>query len=390
MTRLLIKTFIKNFDNISDTNVRQKYGVMSGIVGICCNIVLAGAKFVAGMLSSSIAVTADAFNNLSDAGSSVVSLIGFKMAGRPADDDHPFGHGRAEYVSGFVVSMVILLMGFELLKSSVEKIISPQMIEFSIVSFVILLASIAVKLWMCLFNRRIAKTINSPAIKATAMDSLSDVAATSTVAIGMLISKFAGLNVDAYTGIIVALFILYTGFNTAKDTINPLLGQAPDTEFVKQIEKKVLSYDGVIGLHDLIVHNYGSNNRLVSLHAEVPSDIDILIIHDTIDLIERELKREFNCDAVIHMDPIVTDDIVTGETCKRILALVRLIDKCIDIHDFRMVEGKTHTNLIFDVVVPHKFRLSDCEIIEAIGEAVKALDNTFEVVINVDKAYIAK
>lgn len=387
MTNFLIKFFVKNYKDTTNPNVRLNFGIFSGIVGICCNIILSVAKFIAGILSSSIATTADAFNNLSDAGSSIVSLVGFKVAGLPADDDHPFGHGRAEYISGFIVSMVITLMGVELAKSSFNKIINPQKIEFSIISLVILSISILVKLWMFFFNKNISKKIQSATIRATSVDSLVDVIATTAVVISMLVSYFTSLNIDAYAGSLVSLFIIYTGFATAKDTLDPLLGQQPDIELVNSIQKRVLSYSGIVGIHDLIVHNYGSNKKLISLHAEVPCTVDILDIHDTIDNIERQIKQEFGCETVIHMDPIVVDDVVTLAMRERILALTKLIDNSIDIHDFRMVEGKTHTNLIFDVVVPYKFRLTDSEIIEAIANAVKILDGTYKVIITVDKAY---
>ncbi|WMJ22952.1 cation diffusion facilitator family transporter [Paludicola sp. MB14-C6] len=390
MTKLLTRLFIKNYKEIHNMQVRQNYGLLASIVGIICNIFLCTIKFIAGLLTSSIAITADAFNNLSDAGSSIVSLLGFKISGSPADDDHPFGHGRMEYVAGLIVAMIIILMGFELGKTSLEKIFHPEPIAISILSFSILIIAILMKLWMYFFNLKISKAIGSIALKATAMDSLSDIIATSTVAISMIISFFTGFNLDSYAGIVVAAFILYTGFNTARETLNPLLGEAPTSEFVKAIEDKVLSYNGVVGTHDLIVHNYGPNRTIVSLHAEVPCNIDIMSIHDTIDNIERDIKKEFGCEAVIHMDPIVVNDSVSNAMKIKVLAMVKLIDASIELHDFRMIEGPTHTNLIFDIVVPHKFRMTDKQIIESIANAVKVLDNTLEVVINVDKAYISK
>jgi len=390
MTKLLIKLFIKNKDDVQNPIVRNSYGMLGTIVGIIANILLSGFKFFAGFLTSSLAITADALNNLTDAISSVVALIGFKMSSIPSDDDHPFGHGRAEYVSGFIVSMVIILVGFELGKNSVMQIISPTDISLSPIALIIMLVSIVTKLWMCLFNRNISKRINSLTLKATAIDSLSDVIATSTVVVGMLITFFTSVNVDAYSGLVVSLFILYAGFNIAKETLDELLGQAPSAEFVEEIETRVLAHKDVVGVHDLIVHNYGVNRCVVSLHAEVPCDIDLIGIHDTIDLIERELKNECSCEAVIHIDPIVTDDKVTNAVNDKIEALVKLVDENISMHDFRMVEGKTHTNLIFDIVVPHKFRLTDAQLIASIKTAVKAIDHTYEVVITVDKAFITK
>lgn len=389
MTNFLVHRFIKNSDQVNDHTVRQKYGMLGGVVGILCNLFLFAAKTLAGVLASSISIMADAFNNLSDAGSSIVTLVGFKMSGRPADKKHPFGHGRIEYISGLIVSMVILLMGLELGKSSVEKIIHPEGVEFSLLSIGILVGSILVKLWMCLFNRKLGKLIHSSTLKAAAMDSLSDVAATSAVIVGAAVGYFAQVSIDGYVGVLVALFILYTGWNTARDTLNLLLGEAADPDFVRSLEEEVLSYDDVVGLHDLIVHNYGPGRSVVSLHAEVPCHIDILKIHDTIDNIERDLKKKFDCECVIHMDPIVTDDEKVNETHRKVASLVKLLDPSITIHDFRMVSGPSHTNLIFDVVVPHEFRLDDDQVVEAIRQGVKTLDESYEVVINVDKQFIS-
>ena len=388
MTNLLIRLFIKNHTQTQDQQVRQKYGWLGGIVGIFCNVILFIAKFIAGMLTASISITADALNNLSDAGSSIITLIGFKMSGKPADEEHPFGHGRMEYISGLIVSFAIILVGVELIQSSIDKIIHPEEVAFSMLSVIILLVSIGVKLWMGLFNRKLGKIINSAALKATAMDSISDVVTTATVLLGILVSILTGFSIDGYAGIVVALFILYTGFMTAKDTLNLLLGEAPDAEFVHKIEQEVLSYEDVVGVHDLIVHNYGPGRSVVSLHAEVPCHIDILKIHDTIDIIERDLKKKFGCECVIHMDPIVTDDQKVNEVHRKMAALVKLIDPSITIHDFRMVAGPTHTNLIFDVVVPHKFRLSDEQVVEEVRYAAKTLDENYEVVVNVDKTYV--
>lgn len=390
MTKLLVKLFIRDYQQVQSPIVRERYGVLGGVVGICCNVLLFAAKLAAGLLTGSIAIMADALNNLSDAGSSIVTLVGFKLSGRPADDEHPFGHGRMEYVSGLIVSFVIMLMGVELIKSSVEKIITPEDTAFSMISLVILLASICIKLWMCFFNRGLGKKIDSATLKAASMDSLSDVVATATVVIGVLVSRFSNVSIDGYVGILVALFILYTGFSTAKETLNLLLGEAPDEEFVRSIEREVLSYHDVVGVHDLIVHNYGPGRSVVSLHAEVPCHIDILTIHDTIDNIERDIKKKFDCECVIHMDPIATDDELVNNTHQKIASLVKLIDPSITIHDFRMVAGPSHTNLIFDVVVPHRFRLNDEQVIEAVRTGVKTLDENYEVVINVDKSFTTK
>lgn len=387
MTNMLIKFFIKNSEETNNPSVREKYGMLSGGVGIFCNILLFIGKLSVGLISASISIMADAFNNLSDAASSVVTLVGFKMAGRPADDQHPFGHGRIEYISGLIISTVVMMMGLEFVKSSIEKIINPSSIEIGIYSIIILLMSILLKLWMSIFNKKIGDRINSSTIKAISMDSLADVAATATALIGAIISYMCGVYVDGYAGVLVALFIIYTGFTTARETLSPLLGQAPDKEFVDKIEKKVLSYDNIVGVHDLIVHNYGFNNSLVSLHAEVPCDINILKIHETIDTVERDIKKDFNCDIVIHMDPIATDDNAVNSVKHEIESIVKSIDERLNIHDFRMVQADSFTNLIFDLVVPHMFELKDDEIESIINEKIIALNSSYRVVLNIDKYF---
>lgn len=389
MTNFLIKHFIPNASDVKSPAVRQRYGVVSGVVGILCNALLCTAKIAAGLLTGAVSIVADGINNLSDGGSCVVSLLGFKMAGKPADDKHPFGHGRIEYVAGLIVSFIIVLMGVELAKTSLDKIFHPEEISFSWITPAVLGISILVKLWMCFFNRKMGDKIDSTVLRATAMDSLSDVAATSAVLAGFVIGYWARVNLDGYLGVLVALFILYTGVSTAKGTLDLLLGEAPDPEFVKQIQQEVLSYPEIIGVHDLIVHNYGPGHSVVSLHAEVPCDVDILKIHDTIDNAERDLKKKFDCEVVIHMDPIITDDKETNEIHQKLSSIVRLLDSRVTIHDFRMVKGPTHTNLIFDIVVPHQFRLTDDQVVESLRQAVKALDARYEIVVNVDKAYTA-
>ena len=389
MTNFLIKHFIPNASDVKSPAVRQRYGVVSGVVGILCNALLCTAKIAAGLLTGAVSIVADGINNLSDGGSCVVSLLGFKMAGKPADDKHPFGHGRIEYVAGLIVSFIIVLMGVELAKTSLDKIFHPEEISFSWITPAVLGISILVKLWMCFFNRKMGDKIDSAVLRATAMDSLSDVAATSAVLAGFVIGYWARVNLDGYLGVLVALFILYTGVSTAKGTLDLLLGEAPDPEFVKQIQQEVLSYPEIIGVHDLIVHNYGPGHSVVSLHAEVHCDVYILKIHDTIDNAERELKKKFDCEVVIHMDPIITDDKETNEIHQKLSSIVRLLDSRVTIHDFRMVKGPTHTNLIFDIVVPHQFRLTDDQVVESLRQAVKALDARYEIVVNVDKAYTA-
>jgi len=387
MITLLEKKFIPDRDNIHSPKVRQKYGILCGGAGIFFNLLLFAFKFLAGLLSNSIAITADAFNNLSDAGSSIITLIGFKMAGQKPDSDHPFGHGRIEYISGFLVSIFILFMGFELVKTSVNKIFDPQPLDFSASVLIILILSILIKGYMAYYNRRIGKKLESVAMQATATDSLSDMVSTSVVLITTLISHYTPYSIDSYCGILVGLLILYAGYNAAKDTINPLMGTAPDKDFVQLVEDIVMSYDQVIGIHDIMVHNYGPGRLIISLHAEVSADGDLLALHDTIDLIEHRLHNELNCSAVIHMDPVCIHDEMTQKLKQLITDILAEIDPVLTMHDFRIVSGPTHTNLIFDVVTPFRYRYSDKVLIKLISEKVQAYDSTYFTVIDIDKNY---
>ena len=386
MISILAKLFLKT-DGKAEAEVRKAYGILCGAVGIGLNILLFLLKFLAGTISGSIAITADAFNNLSDAGSSVVTTLGFQLAGQKPDSDHPFGHGRIEYLSGLAVSMLIFLMGFELAKTSVEKIRNPVPVEFSALVAVILCASIGVKLYMSFYNRRLGKKLNSSAMLATAADSLSDCVSTAAVLVATLVGHFSGLMIDGWMGILVAVFILWSGFNAARDTINPLLGVPPTKEFVEEIRDLVMSHPQVVGIHDLIVHDYGPGRLMISLHAEVSARGDILVIHDEIDNVEKELREKLGCHAVIHMDPIVVDDAVTNEAKNKIATLIHCIDDEIHIHDFRMVVGNTHTNVIFDAVVPHGFRLTDSEVETKIQTAVRTLDGNYYAVVQVERSY---
>ena len=388
MISLLAKWFIPNRENTADAAVRRAYGQLCGLVGIALNILLFAGKFFAGTLSGSIAITADAFNNLSDAGSSVVTLLGFRLAGKKPDPEHPFGHGRMEYLSGLVVSALILLMGVELAKSSFQKILHPEAVEFSVVAVVILLASIAVKLYMSVYNRTIGKKINSAAMVATGIDSLSNTISTVAVLIAMVVGKFSGLMIDGWVGMVVALFILYSACRAAMETVSPLLGQAPEEEFVQRICELVLSHEEVCGIHDLVVHDYGPGRVMIALHAEVPASGDILELHDMIDGIEMELRQQLDCEAVIHMDPIVTDDALTTEMRIRTAALVKEVDERATIHDFRMVIGPTHTNLIFDAVVPFGGEKSNHELEEEIKARVRQMEGTYFAVVRVENSYL--
>ncbi len=388
MTRLLIKLFIKDYEQTTNPKVREKYGVLSGSVGIFCNICLTAMKFIIGTITNSIAITADALNNLSDAASCTVTIFGFKAAGKPADEEHPFGHGRIEYISALVVSFLILLMGFELGKSSIEKIIHPETVEFSWAAVIILTVSILVKVWMSFFNRKLGNTINSPALKATATDSLSDTISTAVTLISLFVTLFAKINIDGYIGVVVALFILYAGIGILKDTIGPLLGETPSKELVEDIEKTIMSYDGIIGVHDLIIHSYGANHSFASAHAEVPANVDIMEVHDTIDNIEYAIKTKFDVNISIHMDPIVIDNERINELKGKVKEIIKDIDEKLNIHDFRMVEGPTHTNIIFDLVRPHGFSIKDDDLAELVNKKVQEFDNTIFCVITVEGSYI--
>lgn len=370
-----------------NSDTRRRCGVLSGGIGIALNLLLFLGKLTAGLLTASIAVTADAFNNLSDAASSVVTLVGFRLAGREADEEHPFGHGRMEYLAGLAVSMLILLVGLELAKSSAEKILRPEPVAFSVVSAGILAASIGVKLWMFFFNRRLSKAIQSPALAATAADSLSDCAATGTLLLGLTAGHFLRLPLDGWLGLAVALFILRTGWGAAKETIDPLLGRPMDPELAADIDRIVLGHDYILGIHDLVYHDYGPGRAMMSLHAEVPADGDLLEIHDVIDHIERELKAKHHIETSIHMDPVVRDG-RTEALRQQVAELARDLDPCLTIHDFRITAGPIHTNLLFDVVAPYGFRLSDAQVRGELSQRIKQLSDRYFPVIQVDHSYV--
>lgn len=387
MVELLAKLFLKEKAEEDSPEIRQKYGVLCGLAGIIFNVLLALGKFIAGLLSGSVAIMADAANNLSDAGSSLIVLFGFKLAGQKPDPDHPFGHGRVEYISGLLVSVLIIYMAIELLKSSVDAIIHPGEIVFEPVILVILLVSILVKFYMFCYNRKFGRKIHSEAMLATSMDSLSDMGATAVVLISMLVSHYTSLQIDGICGVLVALLIFYAGFNSAKETINPLLGQPPEPEFVERIEEIVSAEEEIIGIHDLIVHNYGPGRVMISLHAEVPADGDILALHDMIDNVEHCLKDKLHCAAVIHMDPVCTKDEQTLELKRVVTEIIKEVDPVLSIHDFRVVTGPTHTNLIFDMVVPFDFPVSDVDLADQIQKKIWKYNPVYFAVIEIDKAY---
>lgn len=386
MTNLLIKLFVKDSKNTSDPAVRKRYGYLGAFTGIVLNVLLFLGKLIAGILSGGISVIADAFNNLSDAGSSIMTFVGFKMAGMPADSEHPYGHGRMEYVSGIIISFIIMMMGFELGKSSVEKIFSLEKSEFSILAVSVLGASLLVKLWMALFNTKLGRKIDSATMKAAAADSLSDCISTSVVIICMFIQLFSGFELDAYAGIVVALFILYTGFNTFKESLTPLLGTKPKKELVEEIENTVMSYDGIVGVHDLMVHDYGVGRMVISLHAEISSKTDIMLAHELIDLIEDDLREKYRCSVTIHMDPVVVDDKKADEAKKVVLDIIKNIDSSLTIHDFRITDGVSRINVIFDLVTPFGFRYKDGELALMIKNAIAEKDGRLNAVITVERS----
>lgn len=375
--------------NPKSPEVRQMCGTRAGGVGILLNTLLCLGKLLAGMITGSIAIIGDALNNLSDAASSVITLIGFRLAGQAADEEHPFGHGRMEYLAGLVVSMAILLMGFELGKSSVEKLLHPEELDFSWLAVVILAASVAVKVWMYFFNRTLAQKIGSETMAATAADSLSDSAATSVVLLATLVGHFFHWKIDGFAGLLVAVFILKTGWEAAKDTLDPLLGRPMDPELAADIDQLVLSHDNILGIHDLVYHDYGPGRAMMSFHAEVPADADLLEMHDLIDHIERELKEKHHIETVIHMDPVVNDE-RTAALREQVAYLAQQLDPCLTIHDLRITAGPHHTNVLFDVMVPYGFRLTDHQVVSQLRQDVEALSPKYSAVIQVDHSYVER
>ena len=388
LIQYLIRHWLEGKDPKSP-EVRQMCGTRAGGVGILLNTLLCLGKLLAGMITGSIAIIGDALNNLSDAASSVITLIGFRLAGQEADEEHPFGHGRMEYLAGLVVSMAILLMGFELGKSSVEKLLHPEELDFSWLAVVILAASVAVKVWMYFFNRTLAQKISSETMAATAADSLSDSAATSVVLLATLVGHFFQWKIDGFAGLLVAVFILKTGWEAAKDTLDPLLGRPMDPELATDIDQLVLSHENILGIHDLVYHDYGPGRAMMSFHAEVPADGDLLEMHDLIDHIERELKEKHHIETVIHMDPVVNDE-RTAALREQVAYLAQQLDPCLTIHDLRITAGPHHTNVLFDVMVPYGFRLTDHQVVSQLRQEVEALSPKYSAVIQVDHSYVER
>lgn len=372
----------------TEVEKRSIYGMVCGFVGIFFNIILFVGKLLAGIITSSISITADALNNLSDAGSSIVTLAGFKLAAQKPDSKHPYGHGRIEYLAGLAVAAVILIMGFELFRDSIGKVLHPQNTEFSYVVIFILLASILVKCYMAYYNYSIGKEIDSAAVRAAAMDSMSDCIATGAVLVTTVLNHLYGWQLDGYCGILVSLFIMYSGIQAAKDSVDPLLGIEPDEEFLQQIEDISLSFDeNIVGIHDLMVHDYGPGRKIISLHAEVPADSNMIQIHDVIDNLEKKLSKDLGCMATIHMDPVAVNDPEVKELKHQVADLVKEVLDAITIHDFRVVKGDTHTNLIFDMVVPFSCKCTDREMADMVADKIKEkLGNNYYAVIDVDRA----
>ena len=387
MTKLLVKLFVKNHEATQLPEVRASYGKLSGMVGILCNVLLFAAKFIVGTLTASVAITADAFNNLGDASSGIVSFLGFKMASRPADKEHPYGHARYEYLAGLTVCVLILVIGVELFKESFVKILNPQPVEFSWVAVLVLVLAILVKLWLAVFNRNLGKRISSQTLLATAEDSRNDVIATGTVILATVLSHLTSLSLDGYMGLCVALFILYSGVKLVKETLDPILGKAADEELVKEIEKRIMEYPGVFGTHDLMMHDYGPGRLFGSVHVEVAAEEDVLKSHDMVDNIERDFLRELNIHLIVHMDPIITKDESVRNLRHWLAKEVKKVHEELTIHDVRVVPGETHTNVIFDCVVPRGLYRSDEEIKDAIDALVKETYPTYYCVITVDHSY---
>jgi len=374
MTKLLIKLFIKNADATTPKG-RELFGRLAGAVGIICNLILSIMKLIIGTVTNSVSITADATNNISDAGSSIVTLVGFRLSGKPADKDHPYGHARIEYISSLIISFIILLIGCSIFKESVIKIFKPEESLFNIATVIILVASILVKLWLSVFNTYLGKQIDSKVLEATAIDSRNDVITTTAVLIASVISHFTGFNLDGYMGVIVSIFILISGINLVKETLNPLLGQPPTKEMFESIEKKILSYDNVLGVHDLMVHSYGPNTYFASAHIEMDAKIDVLICHDIMDQIERDFKSELNIHLVVHLDPTILDSPEINELKEMVNDIICEIDRDLTFHDFRVVMGEENKNVLFDVVVPPEYKYSDEELEKMITDKITQMSN---------------
>lgn len=390
MTDFLVNKFIKDSTNIESTEVRTRYGMLASVVGIFCNVLLFSVKLTIGLILSSLAVTADAFNNLSDAASSIISFIGVKMAGKPADAEHPFGHGRIEYIAALIVSFLVIEVGFTFFKSSISKILHPEEISFDLVPFVILILSILVKLWMAFFNNKLGKRIDSKVMLATAADSLGDVITTSATILSIIICHFTSINVDAIAGLIVSAIVIWSGISIAKDTLEPLIGERVPAELYQKITDIVESYDGIVGTHDLIVHNYGPNRSMATIHAEVPNDINIEVSHEIIDKIERDVKKDLNILLVIHMDPVEMRDEEVLSLREKTSRIVHALDPKLNFHDFRVLKENEQRNLIFDLVIPDSYSEKDANrVMHQLVSLLHEMDENVECIITLDRSFEA-
>lgn len=391
MVDFLVHKFVKDYQNVENARVRTEYGVMASTVGIICNILLFTGKFMVGLVLHSVSVQADAFNNLSDAASSVVGFVGVKMASKPADKDHPFGHGRIEYIAALIVSFLVIEVGLSFLKTAVGKIWEPEELSFSTISVLVLLISIGVKLWMAYFNRKLGRRIHSTVMMATATDAMGDVVTTSAAVLSLLFCRFTGINIDGIVGAMVSLVVMWAGVGIAKDTLEPLIGKAVDPELYRQVTEFVEGYEGILGSHDLIVHNYGPTRSLASIHAEVPNDVSIEISHEIIDRIEREAAKKLGIFLVIHMDPVEVRDDRVAVVRSKVTAVLKELDDRLTLHDFRMVDGEQQINLIFDVVVPFAYREDELTQLQLdIMERVSILDSRYQCVMTIEKGYVAE
>ena len=390
MTEFLVSKFIKDSANIESTEVRTRYGMLASVVGIFCNVLLFSVKLAIGLILSSLAVTADAFNNLSDAASSIISFVGVKMAGKPADAEHPFGHGRIEYIAALIVSFLVIEVGFTFFKSSISKIMHPEEITFDPVPFIILILSILVKLWMAFFNNKLGKRIDSKVMLATAADSLGDVITTSATVLSIIICHFTSINVDAIAGLIVSAIVIWSGISIAKDTLEPLIGERVPAELYQKITDIVESYDGIVGTHDLIVHNYGPNRSMATIHAEVPNDINIDVSHEIIDKIERDVKKDLNILLVIHMDPVEMRDEEVLSLREKTSRIVHALDPELNFHDFRVLKENEQRNLIFDLVIPDSYSEKDANrVMHQLVSLLHEMDENVECIITLDRSFEA-
>ena len=387
LINILIKKLIRNHEDIKNPTVRESYGKLSSILGIICNVLLCSSKILVGVIFNSVAITADGINNLSDAGSSIITLIGFKLASKPADREHPFGHARIEYLAGLIVSFIILLLGVELIKTSFAKIISPVPSEYSIIMVLVLVFSILVKLFLCYANTVLSEKISSTTIKATAKDSLNDVISSTAVLASIIVTRLSGLELDGYIGMLVAVFIIFSGWGILKEILNPLLGEPPSKDLLDSIVNKLMSYDGVLNIHDLVIHNYGADKYFATVHVEVSYKEDILESHDMIDNIERDFLSDMGINLVIHLDPVVTDDEETNAIKEKVILILKKLGDGFSIHDFRLIKGSTHTNIIFDVAAPLECKTAAKELIYQISKEIKKLDSTYYPIIVIDYNY---